>query len=214
MGGGWQAMNAIIRMGDLDRDGREDVIARESATGDLWFYPGTGTALGTRKRIGTGWNTMREITPVGDFTRDGYPDLLATKSSTGVLYLYPGRSGAVLGTRTAIGTDWNTMSELAGVGDFNRDGFTDLIARQTSTANLFLYPGRGTGLASRRQIGTGGWNGMRDLLGVGDFDRDGFTDLAAVNAADGNLYLYPGRGTALGSRFRLATGFGGRRPVF
>ena len=43
IGGGWQATNAIIRIGDLDRDGHEDVVARQSANGDLWFHPGTGT---------------------------------------------------------------------------------------------------------------------------------------------------------------------------
>jgi hypothetical protein len=212
MGGGWQTMNAIIRMGDLDGDGREDIVARESATGFLWFYPGTGTGVGSRKQIGTNWNTMREITPVGDLTGDGLPDLVAVTASNGTFFLYPGRSGAVLGARTQIGTNWNTMSELAGVGDFDRDGFTDLVARQTSNGVLYLYPGQGTGVGSRRQIGTG-WAGMRDLVGIGDFDRDGFTDLGAVNTADGNLYLYAGQGTSLRSRFRLATGYGGRSPL-
>ena len=211
--GGWAAMSAIVRIGDLNRDGHEDVVARQSSNGDLWFYPGTGAGLGARKRIGTGFNSMREITAIGDFNRDGFPDLLAAQKSNKSLYLYPGRAGATLGTRVLVGSGgWDTVSELAGVGDFNRDGYPDLVARLTSSGALYLYPGRTGGFAARRQIGTG-WSGMRDMVGVGDFNRDGYTDLAAVQKSTGNLLLYAGNGTGLRAGGRLATGFGGRYPV-
>ena len=76
IGTGWNAMSAITRHGDFNRDGHEDVIARDSA-GALWLYPGTSGGFGTRIRFGAGWNAMREITPVGDLDGDGYPDLVA-----------------------------------------------------------------------------------------------------------------------------------------
>jgi hypothetical protein len=213
IGGGWQAMNAIVRIGDLDRDGHEDVVARQSATGELWFYPGTGTALGPRKLIGTGWGGLREIAGIGDFDRDGYPDLVAARSSDGKLLLYPGRAGATLAAGVVIGNGgWNSVSELAGVGDFTGDGYQDLVARLTSTGVLYLYAGRTGGFEARRQIGTG-WTGMRDLLGVGDFDRDGRTDLAAVQKSTSRLLLYRGTGTGLRAGVQIATGFGGRSPV-
>lgn len=213
LGAGWQAMNAIVRIGDLNRDGREDVVARQTTTGDLWFYPGTGTGLGTRKRIGTLWNGMREITGIGDFNRDGSPDVLAARTSDGKLYLYPGRAGGTLGPRVLVGSGgWNSMSELAGAGDFDEDGYPDLVARHTATGVLYLYPGRGGGFAARRRIGIG-WGGVRDIVGAGDFDRDGHGDLVAVHKATGRLLLYRGTGTALRSGVRVATGFGGRSPV-
>jgi hypothetical protein len=210
-GGGWGAMSAIIRIGDLDGDGHEDVLARESATGALWFYPGTGLGLGPRQQIGTGWNSMREITAAGDFNADGLPDLLAIQSSTNDLFLYPGLTGARLGARVRVGTGWTAFSELAGLGDFTGDGFPDLATRSTGGV-LYVYPGTGTGFGARSQIGTG-WDGMRDLLGVGDFDRDGHTDLAAVRSADNGLYLYGGTGTALRARQLLDAAFSGRQPI-
>ncbi|WP_314617022.1 peptidase inhibitor family I36 protein [Streptomyces stackebrandtii] len=45
--GGWNAFDALVRHGDFSGDGREDVIAREAAIGELWFYPGKTGALGT-----------------------------------------------------------------------------------------------------------------------------------------------------------------------
>jgi hypothetical protein len=212
IGTGWNAMSAILRIGDLDRDGREDLVARQASTGELWFYPGTPTGFGARTRIGTGWNGMRELTPVGDFDGDGYPDLLAAGVADTNLYLYPGRPGVALGARVRVGgAGWDAMSELAGLGDFDRDGVPDLAARATASGTLYLYPGRAGGFAPRRSIGTG-WTGMRDLVGAGDVNRDGFTDLAAVNSS-GVVYLYQGNGTSLALRTRLATGFGGRGPL-
>jgi len=48
---------------------------------------------------------------------------------------------------------------------------------------------------------------MRDLTGVGDFDRDGFNDLVAVETSTGKLYRYPGQGTLFGSRLLIGTGW-------
>ena len=62
------------------------------------------------------------------------------------------------------------------------------------------------------KIGSG-WTGMRDLVGVGDFDRDGHTDLAAVQRSTSLLLLYRGTGSGLRAGVRIVTSFGGRSPV-
>ncbi|MET9773022.1 FG-GAP-like repeat-containing protein [Streptomyces sp. NPDC006367] len=181
---GWNTMSALTRHGDFSRDGHEDVIAREAATGRLWLYPGTGTgSLGSRTLIGTGgWNSMNHITAFGDLTGDGRSDLIAVEKSTGKLWLYPGTSTGTLGSRTLIGTGgWNAMNALVGMGDVTGDNRPDLYAREKSTGKLWLYPGTSTGtLGSRTLVGTGGWNAMANLISVGDFSGDGRPDLAAV----------------------------------
>jgi len=211
IGTGWNGMSAITRFGDFNRDGHEDVIARD-ATGALWLYPGTGAGFASRLKIGlSGWNAMGEITPVGDLNGDGYPDLLAVQKSNGSLFLFPGR-GTGLGRASRLGGGWNAMSELVGVGDFNRDGYVDLIARTTASGDLWLYPGTGAALGPRSLVATG-WNSMRDLVGVGDFDRDGFTDVIAVETATGKLFRYPGRGTSFGPRLLVGSGWTTLQPL-
>jgi len=214
LGGGWKPMNAIVRVGDLNRDGYPDLVARVASTGYLYFYPGRSDGtLGARTLLSRDFKRMREITAIGDLNRDGYPDIVAVQSSNGALYYYLGAKGTKLGARKLIGkSGWNSLSELAGVGDFDRDGYPDLAARQTSTGRLLLYPGRKAGIGTARQIATG-FGGMRDLIGIGDFDRDGYTDIAAVLKSNGNLMLYPGTGSGLRTGVRLATGYGGRSPL-
>jgi len=216
IGRGWGSMNSIVRIGDLNRDGYTDLVARVSSTGDLYFYPGRSNgSLGTRKLLWKKFKKMREIAAIGDLNKDGYPDLVAAQTGGKDLYLYPGKKGTKLGSPKRIATGgWNTMNELAGVADFNRDGYPDLVARQASTGKLFLYPGRKGGtLAAKKQIGTG-WNNKRDLIGVGDFDRDGYPDVAAVLKTPGSLILYRGNGKTLLGGVQLATGYKGRAPLF
>ncbi|MFD8205870.1 FG-GAP-like repeat-containing protein [Streptomyces sp. NPDC059695] len=194
--GGWNAMNALVRHGDFSRDGREDVIAREKSTGKLWLYPGTGNGgVGARKLFGSGgWNTMGLLAAFGDLSGDGRSDLLGVEKSTGKLWLYPGTSGGALGARKIIGGGWNTMNALVGAGDLTGDGRADLVAREKATGKLWLYPGTSTRtLGARKLIGTGGWNAMDYILGVGDTSGDGRPDL---EASDGfSLYQYQGLAT-------------------
>lgn len=209
IGTGWNGMSAITRFGDFTGDGHEDLIAAQSATGALWLYPGSGTGgFAAPVKVGSsGWNGMREITAAGDVDGDGHPDLLAVQASTGYLFLYPGHSTS-LGSPRRIGTGWNAMSELAGFGDLNHDGYVDLLARRDATGELWLYPGTASGrLGARVLVGARGWNGMRDLVGVGDINRDGDNDLIAVQSATGNLYLYPGHGTSFAPGQVIGTGW-------
>ncbi|WP_037678514.1 FG-GAP-like repeat-containing protein [Streptomyces griseus] len=214
---GWNAMNALVRHGDFSGDGREDVIAREASTGKLWLYPGAGNgSLGTRKLIGNGgWNAMSRVVSYGDLSGDGRSDVLAVEKATGKLWLYPGTGTGTLAARKLIGNSgWNGMSALVGAGDMNGDGRADLIARQASTGQLWLYPGKAGALGSRVLIGNSGWNVMDSFLGLGDVTGDGRADLVAITKSSyrgescrgvGCLLVYPGRGNGtLGSRAETA----------
>ncbi|WHM41076.1 VCBS repeat-containing protein [Streptomyces sp. BPTC-684] len=61
IGGGWNAYNTLLSIGDVDVDGKTDLLARDGS-GVLWLYKGTGNAATPYKqrvKIGGGWNTYR-----------------------------------------------------------------------------------------------------------------------------------------------------------
>lgn len=91
---GWSGMNALVGAGDMNGDGRADLITRQAATGKMWFYPGKAGHLGTRVLIGSsGWNAMSSFIAVGDWSGDGHADLLATSGDWLVQYQGKGTGG-------------------------------------------------------------------------------------------------------------------------
>jgi hypothetical protein len=193
---GWNAMNAIASPGDFNRDGKADIIAKDSVgSGQLWFYPGDGAGnLGARVLIGSsGWNAMNTVFGAGDVNKDGDADLI-TRDTSGRLWLYPGNGTGRLETRQLMGSSgWNSITSLHSSGDFNGDTNADVIAR-TSDGLLWMYPGNGrAGLSPRVQIGTG-WNSMSAIFSPGDLTGDGKADVVSRDSG-GRLLLYPGNGT-------------------
>jgi len=113
----------------------------------------------------------------------------------------PGAHSAMSNVVTPAGT-----AAVSRLSDFNRDGFTDLVARD-SAGVLWLYPGNGAGgFKARHQMGTG-WNIMTALLTPGDVTGDGNADILGRNAA-GILWLYPGNGASgLGVKRQIGSGW-------
>ncbi|WP_331721047.1 VCBS repeat-containing protein [Streptomyces sp. NBC_00454] len=168
LGAGWNTYNTLTGAGDLNSDGKADLLARDGA-GDFWLYPGTGNPkapFGDRIRIGWGWNGYNTLVGGSDLSGDGKPDLLA-RDGAGDLWLYPGTGNpkAPFGDRIRAGWGWNAYNQLTIPGDLNSDGNADLLARD-GAGDLWLYPGTGNPKApfgDRIRVGWG-WNGYNQLL--------------------------------------------------
>jgi hypothetical protein len=117
IGGGWQQFNKLLGAGDINGDGRADLLARGS-DGKLYLYAGTGVATApfkTKSLIGSGWNTYNKLAAPGDLNGDGRAELLAANSA-GELYRYDA-TGAGSGTgafkaKSKVGNGWSTYSSL------------------------------------------------------------------------------------------------------
>jgi hypothetical protein len=213
IGNGWAGYTPF-GVADWDRDGHQDLGHPAGRTGDLWLYPGQsvrGYSSIQRVKIGNGW---AGYTPFGvaDWDRDGHQDLVTRQDVTGDLWLYPGQSvrGYSTTQRVQIGNGWNGYSSFE-VADWDRDGHQDVVARENSTANLWLYPGqsrRGPSTTPRVQIGNG-WAGYTSFA-TADWDRDGHQDVVARQDANGDLWLYPGqsvRGYSSTQRVKIGNGW-------
>lgn len=104
----------------------------------------------------------------------------------------------------AIGSPVKTLP--GGAGDLTGDRRPDVIAR-TSTGDLLIHPGTGTGGLGTAVTAVGGWGG-RPFTPLGDFTGDGIADVARTEA-DGRLLLFPGTGKGtLGYPAPLGNGWG------
>ncbi|GGQ67685.1 FG-GAP-like repeat-containing protein [Couchioplanes azureus] len=200
IGTGWGKFTAVFSPGDFNGDGLLDVIARNAA-GDLLLYRGNGKGSwidpSSNIKIGSGWDNFTAVFSPGDFNGDGNSDVIVRKAD-GTLRLYRGDGKGYwidAANSPVIGTGWSKFTAVFSPGDFNGDGFADVIARNAD-GDLLLYRGNGKGSwidpSSNIKIGTG-WHRFTTVFSPGDFNGDGFADVIARNA-DGDLLLYRGNG--------------------
>ena len=97
--------------------------------------------------------------------------------------------------------------------DYDGDGKIDLLAL-TSTGQLWLYRGNGTGgWLGWGQIASG-WSGVNAVIAVGDWTGDARPDVLA-RASNGDLRLHRGDGAGgIGAAEVIATGWGGLSMIF
>src|SRR6266480_2584257 len=81
----WQ----VAGIGDFDGDGKDDILWRNSATGENYIYFMNGTTVRAEGFVRQVADPNWKIAAVGDYDGDGKSDLLWRNSATGENYLYP-----------------------------------------------------------------------------------------------------------------------------
>ncbi|MFH8259592.1 FG-GAP-like repeat-containing protein [Streptomyces roseolus] len=112
IGTNWKLYKRVVGAGDLNGDGRGDLLGVDAA-GVLWRYYGTATGgVTARAQVGGGWGVYSALVGVGDLSGDGRADLLA-RTTDGKLYRYTSNGAGNFGGRVLIGSGgWNTFKAL------------------------------------------------------------------------------------------------------
>lgn len=124
------------------------------------------------------------------------PDLVVRRAADKRVFVLPlelAPTGAVtLGTPIDTGRVLKDADRIMNVGDWNRDGFGDVITRTASTGALLLRPGDGTGRLGRSVKLSTAFKKVTLLTPVGDMTGDGWPDL--MGQLNGKMRIWPGRG--------------------
>lgn len=212
---GWNQFSDVIGVGDLNVDGRRDLLASRP-DGIVYLYPGRGTGrTAPRVRIADDWQSYDKLVAPQDFTGDGKTDVIATKPD-GTLWLLRGTGrqptlGASFSGEQRIGVSgWQSFSQILGIWDNNRDGKQDLLGIYAD-GGLGFYEGteftEPEGYKSRVFTRNSGWEVYNQMITPGDFNGDGKADLIG-RMADGTLWFIPGEGNgSYGSRMRIGHGW-------
>ncbi|WP_406862312.1 VCBS repeat-containing protein [Streptomyces sp. HUAS MG47] len=194
----------------VGKDGFPDLYAQTTG-GLLYVYQGNAGKTLSAKVSGGTWPTSSRLVPFGDLSGDGCNDTLVA-TGAGELYRYHPACGTAVtpaAPRTKIGSSgWNAFDAFTWSGDFNADRLPDLIARQISTGDLYLFTGtKSGGIVRVGKVGSG-WKSLT-IVGTGDLNGDKHADLVA-RTTTGYLYRYlgTGRGT-IGSGLKIGSGWGG-----
>jgi glucose/arabinose dehydrogenase len=196
VGNGW----AIVGTGDFNGDGFGDILWRNT-NGDtsVWLMTGNATQVQVLSAtdlgsVPTGWS----VAQTGDFNGDGKTDILWHNSNgdTSIwLMTSNGTQMQVLSTTDlgVVPTSWS----IAGTGDFNGDGYADILWHNSNgNTSIWLMTSNGTQIQVLSTTGFGGVPTSWNIALTGDFNGDGKSDIFWRNSnGDTSIWFMTVSGT-------------------
>lgn len=159
---------------------------------------------------------VSQLIDVNAYIADGQPDMFWWNSSTGDMY-YWFLNGATrvayaqittnTGTALRVASPWQILSQK----DFNGDGKSDILWRNATTGDMYIYYMDGNILANYAQIKNTSNAAVKVpapwyIMHVTDFNGDGKLDYFWWNTKTGDMYIYYMNGAQLESYAQITSG--------
>ncbi|MHA4739578.1 FG-GAP-like repeat-containing protein [Dyadobacter sp. MSC1_007] len=202
---------SVASAGDVNSDGYSDVIVGadlydngETDEGAAFVYHGSATGINTTAAAMVESNQQAaqmgfSVASAGDVDGDGYSDIIVgvfrydnSETEEGAAFVYHGSATGINTTATAV-IESNILNanmgiSVAGAGDINGDGYSDIIVGANQYSNgeaeegaAFIYHGSATGIntIATDAIESNQANAYMgySVASAGDVNGDGYSDI-------------------------------------
>jgi hypothetical protein len=181
---GNQSLGDVPLTGDIDGDGRADLIIWRASTG-TWYWLTSSSGYSYEAGGGRQWGNaaLGDVPRAADFDGDGKMDLAVWRASTGTWYWLTSTSG--YSYAAAGGVQWGDQSlgDRPIIGDVDGDGRSDLVVWRASTGTWHWL----TSSSAYASQGAAQWGSAAyfDVHMLRDVDGDGRADLVIWRPGSG-----------------------------
>jgi hypothetical protein len=222
----WNPVRGPVRFGDVDGDGRKDLVSLFDDGGHLQIRTklsaGNGTWTGAIQDFGDGyaaWDLMGGVF-IGDVTGDGKDDIVGLHHDGAALQIRTKISNGD-GTWTGASQDfgdgfgaWDINRATVVMGDVNGDGRDDIVNLRDNDGALQIRTkistGDGTWSGAIQDFGDGShaWNRANGAVLMADVNGDNRKDVLSLHNDDGALQIRTKISTGDGAWTGALQGFG------
>jgi FG-GAP-like repeat/IPT/TIG domain len=215
-----------VALGDVNGDGKVDVVATSTNTGfnfcvnnEIAVLDGLGTGKFKAPVFYSTGTTQQSYNPsLGDFNGDGKLDIVVSNADGSISVLLNNGKGVYEAAKVIPGAS-GTEGAAITLGDFNKDGKLDIALTDYSGTAVNILLGKGDGTFKAPISTPVPYN--PSAIAAGDFNGDGKLDLAITswnNAGELTIFTGNGDGTfAVGGSYAIplvSCQFGGSNPYW
>ena len=188
-----------IEQGDMDGDGRADLLWQNTSNGALAIWTMNGATVSSTQMLSASVADLAwRVVGSGDLDGDGFADIVWQHDGDGAVAAWFMRGTQLLyGRYLSIPQVADTNWRIRGVADLNGDGYADVVWQHQTQGWLAVWFLSGAQVIGTEYLTINQVDPVWKIVGAGDTDGDGIPEIIFQHQTQGWLASWTINGTTV-----------------